>query len=107
ALAAETAGAAGVAEPGDADAIPWPMRGHVAADEIDAADNLMAGDDRITDVGQFAVNHMQVRTADAAGTDLHPDLAVAGDRVRSLIHPQPRSRSGQHHRTHQSLRSAS
>ena len=46
ALPAVAADAAGVAEPGDSDPVADPVSRDVAADEVDAADDLMAGNDR-------------------------------------------------------------
>ena len=49
ALLAEPADAAGISEPGDSDPVTDPMCRDVAADEIDAADDFMAGNNRIFD----------------------------------------------------------
>ena len=87
ALLAEPADAAGVSEPGDSDPIADPVRGDVAADEIDAADDLVAGNDRISDVGKLGIDNMKIGPADAAGAHLDANFSVAGNRdpARSCI----------------------
>ena len=72
--------AAGRAEPGHADPLAQGKAGDAGAERRDPADDLMAGDDRQLRVRQFAVDHMQVGAAHAAGRDLDQDLA--GPRLR-------------------------
>ena len=48
---------------------------HARAERVDPADDLMAGNERQLRARQFAVDHVQVGAADAAGRDAHPDLA--------------------------------
>ena len=68
---------AGLAEPGHADARPGREIDAIA-DRLDAADDLVAGNDRQLRIRQFAVDHVQVGAADAAGLDPHADLAAPG-----------------------------
>jgi hypothetical protein len=103
-LLAEAADAAGVSEPGDADAVADAMGGDVGADEVNAADDLMAGDDRIWDAGQFRVDDVEIGSAHAAGADLDANLSFAGDGIRTLLHLQRRPLGRQHHRAHRLLR---
>ena len=66
--------AASVAEPRDADALAHCQPFHVGSDRIDAADDLVARDDRHNRVWQFAIDDMQVRPADATRGHLDADL---------------------------------
>jgi len=61
--------AAGTAKPGNADAHAEGQAFHAAANGIDTADNLMAGDDGQFGIGQIAVDDMEIGAADAAGGD--------------------------------------
>src|SRR5438309_283482 len=47
-------------------------------------DDLVAGHDRQLRIGQLAIDHMQIGSADAAGRDLHQDFAGARRRNRPL-----------------------
>src|SRR6266849_6688063 len=58
ALLAETAGAAGISEPGDSDPVTDPRCRDVGADKLDAADDFMAGNNRIFDAGKLRVDDM-------------------------------------------------
>ena len=84
-LPAEAADAAGVSEPGDADPVAEAMCRDVVADEVDAADDFMSGNDRIFDVGKLRIDDMKVGPADPARAHLDANFAVAGDRVRALL----------------------
>ncbi len=77
ALPAEPADAAGISEPGDSDPITDPVRRDVAADEVDAADDLMAGNDRIFDIGKFGIDDMKIGPAHAARAHLDANFPVA------------------------------
>ena len=65
-----------MAEPGNADTLVQSQPRDPLADRIDAADNLMAGDDRQNRTRQLAVDDMQIRSADAVGVHLYRSLAV-------------------------------
>ena len=67
-------GAAGMAEPGNADAPSGPERRHAVAGPVDDADDLVTGHDRQTRIRQLAVDDVQVGPADAAGLDADQDL---------------------------------
>jgi hypothetical protein len=54
------------------------VRGDVTADEVDAADNFMAGNDWIPDTGKLGVDDMKVGPADPACTDPDANFSVAG-----------------------------
>jgi len=60
------ADAAGVAEPRNADALTHAQPFDASPDHIDPADDLGARNDRHLRVGQFPIDDMQVRAADAA-----------------------------------------
>ena len=82
--AAVGAGAAGVAEPGDADAPADGERGGAGAAGQHLAHDLVAGDQGQLGMRQLAVDDVQVGAADRAGLDPHQDLARAGDGVGEL-----------------------
>ena len=77
ALPAKPADAAGVSEPGNSDPVADPMRRDVAADEVDAADDFMAGNDWISDAGKFGVDDMKVGPADPTRAHLDANFSVA------------------------------
>src|SRR6266567_104934 len=81
ALLAEAAHAAGISKPGDSDPVADPMRCDVAADKINAADNLVARNNRIFDGGKLGVDHMQIGPADPTGAHSDANLSLAGERV--------------------------
>ena len=68
------ADAAGVAEPRNADALTQAQPFDASPDHIDPADDLVARNDRHLRVGQFPIDDMQVRAADAARGHLDSNL---------------------------------
>jgi hypothetical protein len=97
---AESADAAGMSEPGNTDPVAEAVCRHIVADEVDATDNLMPGNDRVFDVWKLGIDDVKVGAADPARTDLDANFSVAGFRVRALLQVQRRPRSRQHHRMH-------
>src|SRR5436305_512224 len=75
ALVAIEAMAAGLRHPRRADPLADPPARHPGAEPLDNADDLMAGDDGIARRLQFAVDHVQIGAADAAGLDAQENLA--------------------------------
>src|SRR5712692_6872701 len=73
------ADAASVSEPGNARAVSGTVQHDVAADQVDPSDDFVTRHDRIFDVGKPGVDDVQVRPANSAGADLHPNLAFAAD----------------------------
>src|SRR5438034_7815623 len=100
----QTAGAAGISEPGDSDPVTDPMCRDVAADKLDAADDFMAGNNRIFDAGELRVDDMKIGPANPTRAHLDANFSVAGARVYPLLHLEARPRGRQHHRTHLFLR---
>ena len=92
ALLAETAGAAGISEPGDSDPVTDPMCRDVAADEVDATDDFMTGNNRIFDAGKLRVDDMKVGPANPTRAHLDANLPVAGVRVCPLLQLEARPR---------------
>jgi hypothetical protein len=91
--------AASMAEPGHSN--PGAERqGDALASRLDASDDLMAGDDRQLDVGQFAVDHMEVRAAHPAGLDRDTNLPRPGLRLGSVLHCEPVAGPPQNHGAH-------
>ncbi|KAH2839685.1 hypothetical protein KXW36_001710, partial [Aspergillus fumigatus] len=107
AVAAETALPTGECEPGNADPVARHMARDIGADEIDPANDLVAGYDRIANSGQLGIDHVEIGPAYPAGPDPDPDLPLTRNRVGPDFNPQPRSWGRQHHRMHRSLRGAS
>ena len=91
--------AAGMAEPGHADARA-ELQTDAVAGRLDPADDLVAGDDRQLRVRQFAVDDMQIGAADAAGLDPHADLPRARLGFGPLLHREPLVDSPQNHGAH-------
>jgi len=79
------ADAASVSEPRNARAVSGTARHDVAADQVDPSGDFAVRHDRIFDVGKLGVDDVQVRPANSAGADLHPNLAFAGDRIFALL----------------------
>jgi hypothetical protein len=77
---------------------------YAVTDRIDTANHLMAGNDRIGDVGQFPVDDMQVGAANATGAYLDADLAWPRKWVGPLRILQPRASRGQDHGVHDGTR---
>ena len=69
------ADAAGVTEPGNADAFTHRQGFDANTDRIDPTDYLVARDDRQMGIWQFAVDDMQVGATNAASQDLDANLA--------------------------------
>jgi hypothetical protein len=74
-----------VSEPRNARAVSGTVRHDVAADQVDPSGDFAVRHDRIFDVGKLGVDDVQVRPANSAGADLHPNLAFAGDRIFALL----------------------
>ena len=100
AVLAERANAAGISEPGNSDPVTDPVRADVAADEIDAADDFMAWNDRILDTWKLRIDDMKVGPANAAGAHADANLSVAGHGVCAFLHLERRPGGRKHHRTH-------
>ncbi len=101
------ADAAAMAEPRHADALAQAQSHDVAADRIDPADDLVAGDDRHDGIGQLAVDDVQIGPADAAGGDAKADFTGSGKAVRKLRPFESLTELLQHHRMHRILRRGS
>jgi hypothetical protein len=80
-----------MSEPGYPDALPQPKASHIGANAIDAADDLMAGNNGISDIRKFPVDDMEVGPADPARADGDADFAVAWLRIGPLLEPKRRS----------------
>ncbi len=92
--------AAGIAQPGNADPLANPKRGHTGPKRVHPADHLMAGDDRIGDVRQFSIDDMQIGPAHAAGTHLDAHFAGPGHRICPRLKPKRRAGRRQDHGVH-------
>ena len=94
------AASAGVAEPGDADALPDRQPLGLGPERDDPPDDLMPGDDAVRHPRQLAVDDVQVGPADAAGGDPHHDLLRSRLGHRPLDRLEPIAPGGQRHRPH-------
>jgi hypothetical protein len=64
----------------------------VAAEEVDAADDFVAWNDRVFDVRELRIDDVKVGPADSTGAYLDANLPVAGDGVRALLQLERRLR---------------
>jgi hypothetical protein len=71
-------------QPWHADAAANFKRGDTVADQIDAADNLVARYERKFGIWQLAIDTMQVGTAHAACRDANTHLAISRSRIGPL-----------------------
>ncbi len=78
AAAARRAHAAIAAEPADADPLADAPGGHLGADGVDAARDLVTWHDRIGNAGKGAIHRKGIAVTNAAGFDLNAHLAWAG-----------------------------
>jgi hypothetical protein len=92
--------AAGVAEPGYADPHSGLQIGDAGSECVDAADDLVSGNDGIANMGKLAVYDMQVGPAHPTGAHLDANLTRSGGRVRPLLERQDRAARGKNHRIH-------
>jgi hypothetical protein len=76
--------AAGVAEPGDTNALTHGQAFYTGSDCIDPSDDLVTRYDRHERVWQFAVDDMQICSTDAAGCDLDAYLPWSGLPIRQF-----------------------
>jgi hypothetical protein len=67
-----------VAKPWNTDAFGYAHPLNPSPDCVDSADDFVSGDDRHLRLGQLAINHVQVRAANAAGTHLDSNLPWPG-----------------------------
>ena len=94
------ADAAGMTEPGNADAFTHPQAFDASTDRIDPTDDLVARDDGQMGIWQFAVDDMQVGAADAASQYLDANLARSRMPVGEIGPFQRRSECPEHHCLH-------
>ena len=95
--------AACVGEPGRADAFAQPMGPDPGADRLNDADDLVPGHDAGPAHRQVAVDHVEVGSADAAGSHLQSQFAGTGFARRPLLGPQPCVGAGERHGEHSGL----
>ena len=86
-LAASAIGtfAAGIAEPGNADALADFKRRYALAERLHSADHLVPRNDGIGDVRQFSIHDMQIGPAHAASADLDAHVTGRGNRIVPLL----------------------
>ncbi len=73
------------------------------AQGCDRADDLMARNDRITNVRQLAVQHVQIGAADAAGRNADQNLPRSRLGHVAIAHFQRLAAALENHRTHGKL----
>ena len=88
---AEAAPTAGPGEPGDADPLALVEACHALSEGVDGADDLMPEDERQLRPLELAVDDVEVRAADTAGTDVEADGTGTrlGTRDVALDEPLP------------------
>ena len=99
-LPAIGANAAGCSKPGDADAFAKAQRCHTLAQRIDTSDNLVTRHNRIGNIGQFPVDHMEIGAAHAAGANADADHAGTRIGLAPLTERQRLARRLQYHDLH-------
>jgi hypothetical protein len=104
AVPAVRAGAARVPEPWHADALADGWCIEAAADAIDDADDLVAGNDRQSRQAKLAVDDVQIGAADRARLDAKTHLAGAGLGVGPPLELERKARLAKHHRAHGGLK---
>ena len=92
--------AASVAQPGDAHALTERQSLDTGAERIDAADDLMPGDDGHLGLRQLAVDDVQVGSTDPAGGDRDADLPRPRLAVRKFRPFERLADLVQHHGVH-------
>ena len=92
--------AAGMAEPGDADALAHAVRGHVLPELVDDAHDLVPRHDRPNDIRQLAIDNVEVRSAHPAGFYPNANLTRCGMRIRPLLEDEGPAGSRKNHRFH-------
>src|SRR5450631_4204581 len=83
----------GLPQPGYSHALPNLKSNGAGAECLHNPDNFMPGNDGVMDMGQFAVDDVQIRPAHRASLDPDPDLAGTRHRVGPLLQDQ-RASSG-------------
>jgi hypothetical protein len=73
---------------------------NAAADEVDAADDFMARNDRIFDAGKLGIDDMKVGPANPTRAYLDANFSLAGAGVCPFLHLERRLRGRKHHRAH-------
>ena len=91
---------AGRAEPRNADALADFETRNAPAQRRHPADDLVAGHDGQLGMRQFAIDHMQIGPAYAAGRHRDENFARSGSRHRPLAHDERLSGPIQHHGAH-------
>ena len=87
-------------EPGDADPVAGAKTIDVVSDFRHDADDLMAGNQGKLGLGQLAVNHVEIRPADAAGVHANQHLIGSRSRHREIDGFQRGSCGVQNHSVH-------
>ena len=89
-----------MSEPRNADALADFESRDAIAEPTDPADDFVPGNNRQPGLGQVAVDHVQIGTADAAGGYRHLYLSRAGFGIGYFGHFQGLARLRQNHRFH-------
>jgi hypothetical protein len=89
-----------MAKPREADALARFQTLDIGADCVDPADNFVARDDRRQQVGELAVEDVQIGAANAAGGNADTDFAGSGMPVRQFGPFKSGPGGLQHHRLH-------
>jgi len=99
-LHAVRAVAAGLSEPGNANALADPAPSHSFADGFDASDYLVPRDERQLDVGEIAIDHMQIGPTNGARFNRDADLAGSRRWKGAFFQLQTGAQCVQNHRLH-------
>ena len=94
------AGAAGPAEPGDADALTLAEPLDAGAQGRDASHHLVPRHDRKPGLGEVAVHHVEIGAANTAGRNPDQNFARAGLGNRPLLHGERTAAAAINHGPH-------
>ena len=76
------------------------MTGYAGTHQIDAANDFMARNDGIADIGKFRIDDMEVGAANSARTNFDSDLSLARDWIVALLQLERCAWSLKYHRAH-------
>ena len=91
---------AGVAEPGNADALADFVICHARPEGIDNADDLVSRNDGQFWIRKIAVDDVKVGSADSASLDANPNMSCLRDRIGPLFERQRLADGSEDHGFH-------
>ena len=87
-------------QPAEADAPTNQFARNARSNQIDPADDFVTGHARTKQIGHFAIDNVQIRTADRASLDLDPQLSRGRCGIGARLLDERAARGVQNHRLH-------